>query len=309
MAAGNGSVSLSKVIEGLNLKMAYLPENVEEIKVTSRNVNRVGLCLVGFFDSFEHGGIYLFGSEEMHYLLDRKSDNRLDILDRFFSRRPPLVIITDNCGGVDEIDSCARKHKVSYAFAEESASVVMVEAIKFLGISLAPRTSLHGELVVIYGEGVLLTGESGVGKSETVIELIRRGHHLVADDVVDVRKISHEVLTGSAPSNIRYFVELRGIGIVNAEKMFGTDAVRVSSQIDLVVEMTDVEDRSICAGMVGSEFTTNILGIDLPIVKIPVKNGRNMTTLVEAATLATKQKKAGYNAGQDLLRTLRKFRG
>ncbi|GHU85090.1 HPr kinase/phosphorylase [Clostridia bacterium] len=303
------SVSLSEVVEVLGLKMAYQPENIEEIKVFSRNVNKVGLCLVGFFSDFEHGGIYLLGSEEMHYLAGEKSCNRLNVLDKFFSYKPPLVIITDDCGDVDEIDSCAKKHGVAYAFTKDPASVVMVETIKFLGVKLAPRMSLHGELVVIYGEGVLLTGESGIGKSETVIELIRRGHHLVADDVVEIRKISHETLTGSAPDNIRYFVELRGIGIVNAEKMFGIDAVKVSSQIDLVVEMIDVEDQKISAEVICGDATTNILGIDLPIVKIPVKNGRNMTTLVEAATMAIKQKKSGYNAGRDLLHTLRKFHG
>jgi HPr kinase/phosphorylase len=155
----------------------------------------------------------------------------------------------------------------------------------------------------------MITGESGIGKSETVIELIRRGHHLVADDVVEIRKISHETLTGSSPSNIRYFVELRGIGIVNAEKMFGIDAVKMSAPIDLIVELIDTEGPNSLTEAIHNAATTTILGIELPLVKIPVKNGRNMTTLVEAATMANKQKKAGYNASQDLVRILKEPHG
>ncbi|MDR1260403.1 MAG: HPr(Ser) kinase/phosphatase [Oscillospiraceae bacterium] len=305
MNGHNKSVKLPKIIDGLPIKMAYLPPHFEEIQIYSKNVHKVGLCLVGFFNDFEKGGIYLLGNEEMHYLGSLSHSERQTVLDKFFRYKPSLVIATNNWSDMQEINNCAKKHKVAYATSDESTSEIVLKILKFLDIELAPMLSLHGELIVVYGEGVLIMGESGIGKSETVIELIRRGHHLVADDLVDVRKISHNILTGTAPNNIRYFVELRGIGIINAEKMFGIDAVKMSSQIDLVIEMMDIKNSNSLAPATYDDSSTTILGVALPVIKIPVKSGQNMTTLIEAATMANKQKKFGYNARKELAQILK----
>ncbi|MDR1354491.1 MAG: HPr(Ser) kinase/phosphatase [Oscillospiraceae bacterium] len=299
-------VCLGEVVAALRLQVPYLPKDGGNVRISKSSVKQAGLCLAGFFEGFAECEVYLFGNEEMHYLRSALPDARATMLDVFFCHRPLLVVVTDNCELLPELVLAASKYGVAYARAKEPASFVLLKALEFLASKLASLVSLHGELMVIYGEGVLLTGDSGIGKSETAIELIRRGHHLVADDLVDLRRIAHDTLTGAAPSNIRYFVELRGIGIVNVKKMFGNDAVKMSSQIDLVVEMLDVEGQPLAGGSItaGGE-TTNILGLEIPIVKIPVKNGRNMTTLVEAATMANKQKKAGYDAGVALLHGLK----
>ena len=295
------SVLLKKLSDDFSLEKLFVPENFESINVESFDVNRPGLQLAGFYEYFDASRMQIMGNAEIAYLLECPGDERHERIDRFFSEKPVAVVITRNIQYVEEIVDGAKKFGVPIFRTEEQTSAFVAALIAYLSVELAPRITRHGVLVEVYGEGMLILGESGVGKSETAIELIKRGHRLIADDAVLIKKVSGKTLVGEAPENIRHFVELRGIGIVNARRIFGMGAIKMTEKIDMVVKMELWDSNKVYDRMGIDDETTEILGINVPSLTIPVKPGRNLAIKLEVAAMNNRQKKMGYNAAQELM--------
>ncbi len=297
-------LELSKIISEFSLEILNMPENEKEFFVDSTEVNRPGLQMAGYFEFFDEKRIQIIGKSEESFLrrfTPEKAEQRLRDL---FSRKPVAVII---CRGL-EVDGMYKKIAEEYGVpllrSAESTSNFTSALIAFLSLHLAPRVTRHGVLVEVYGEGILLLGESGVGKSETAIELVKRGHRLIADDAVEIRRVSSKSLVGTAPDNIRHFIELRGIGIINASRIFGAGAVKLTEKIDLVINMEPWDVNKAYDRMGLESQTTEILDLKLPSLTIPVKPGRNLAVIIEVAAMNSRQKKLGYNAAEDLLKRL-----
>ena len=256
---------------------------------------------MGFYEYFNPERMQIIGKMEFAYLSTIDEETRTQRLDALMSRHIPALIIARELPYFSEMLDLARKYDVPLLRSKESTSNFISGLIAFLNLNLAPRITRHGVLIEIYGEGVFITGESGVGKSETAIELVKRGHRLVADDAVEIRKVSNISLVGSSPDNIRHFLELRGIGIINARRLFGIGAVKNTEKIELIVEMEQWNPEKIYDRMgVDTQFAT-ILGVKIPMLTIPVKPGRNLAVILEVAAMNNRQKKMGYNAATELL--------
>ncbi|HHW46508.1 MAG TPA: HPr(Ser) kinase/phosphatase [Clostridiales bacterium] len=298
------SVSLSKIIKEFSLETLYLPDDPENIYISSNEINRPGLQLSGYYDFFDSDRIQIIGKSEMSFLQEFPPQEAGVKIRNFFEKKPPAVIISRNLDVVEEMYESAKAYKVPLLRTSDSTSSFMSALIAFLNVELAPRIIRHGVLVEVYGEGLLILGESGIGKSETAIELVKRGHRLIADDAVEIRRVSSKSLVGTSPENIRHFIELRGIGIINVRRIFGMGAVKLTEKIDLVINLEPWEVNKVYDRMgLESEFT-NILGLDVPSVTIPVKPGRNLAIIIEVAAMNNRQKKMGYNAAQELLEKL-----
>lgn len=244
------------------------------------------------------------GKAEFAYLATMEESVRKEHLEMLFAQHVPCIIITRELPYFPEMLDLARQYEIPLLRCKDSTSSFMSALIAYLNLHLAPRITRHGVLIEVYGEGMLILGESGVGKSETAVELIKRGHRLVADDAVEIRKVSNISLVGSSPENIRHFLELRGIGIVNARRLFGMGAVKVTEKIDMIVELEPWDSEKVYDRMgVDSEYTS-ILGVKVPCSTIPVKPGRNLAVILEVAAMNNRQKKMGYNAAQELLDNL-----
>lgn len=294
-------VSLKKIIEELSLEVIYTPEDTEKIFVDENEVNRPGFQLMGFYEYFNPERIQIVGKMEFAYLSTLDDKTRYDRIKMLMSYEIPALIIARELPCFPEMIELAKEFEVPLLRSKESTSAFMASLIAFLNLNLAPRITRHGVLIEIYGEGVFITGESGVGKSETAIELVKRGHRLVADDAVEIKKVSNISLVGSSPDNIRHFLELRGIGIINARRLFGMGAIKMTEKIDLIVEMEQWDSEKIYDRMgVDTEFIS-ILGVKVPSLTIPVKPGRNLAVILEVAAMNNRQKKMGYNAAQELL--------
>lgn len=298
------SIPLSKVIKELGLRELHLPKSADEIFVRSRDVNRPGLELNGFCDYFDPARITILGRSEMAMLNAWGEERKAQAVESFFSLRPPTVIVARGIQPCPTMLEAAERYDIPLLSSQDSTSSLVAGLVSYLNVELAPRVTRHGVLVEVYGEGILLVGDSGVGKSETAIELIKRGHRLIADDAVEIRRVSNKSLVGQAPENIRHFIELRGIGIINARRIFGMGAVKLTEKIDMCINMelwdaTKVYDRM----GIDSEYT-EILGIRVPVMTIPVKPGRNLAVIIEVAAMNNRQKKMGYNAAQELLSSL-----
>jgi len=294
-------VSLKKIIDELSLEVIYTPEETEKIFVDENEVNRPGFQLMGFYEYFNPERIQIVGKMEFAYLSTIDEQTRYDRLKTLMSYKLPALIIARDLPYFPEMLDFAKEYEVPLLRSKESTSAFMASLIAFLNLNLAPRITRHGVLIEIYGEGIFITGESGVGKSETAIELVKRGHRLVADDAVEIKKVSNISLVGSSPDNIRHFLELRGIGIINARRLFGMGAIKMTEKIDLVVEMEQWNPEKIYDRMgVDTEYVS-ILGVKVPSLTIPVKPGRNLAVILEVAAMNNRQKKMGYNAAQELL--------
>lgn len=298
------SVSLKKIIEEIALEAYYMPKDPEEITITSMDIDRPGLELTGYLDFFDENRIIIFGLTEYSYLEHFDEEKQYEVVDTLFSKRPPAIIIARSLEPTKAIIMSAQKNAVPILRSAETTSAMSASLITFLNAVLAPRITRHGVLVEVYGEGVLLIGDSGVGKSETAIELIKRGHRLIADDAVEIRRISNRTLVGSSPENIRHFIELRGIGIINARRIFGMGAVKLSEKIDMVINMEIWNSEKVYDRIGMDNNYTEIMGIQVPIITIPVKPGRNLAIIIEVAAMNNRQKKMGYNAAQELLQSL-----
>lgn len=298
------SVTVEEIIKQLNMEIIYAPENISSLVVTENDCNRPGLQLMGFYEYFNAERVQICGNMEFAYLASLDEKTRYERIDALFATKIPLFIVARGHELYPEMVEIAKKYGVSIARTQDSTTAFIAALIGYLNVELAPRITRHGVLIEVYGEGILIVGESGVGKSETAIELVKRGHRLVADDAVEIRKTSNRTLVGSSPDNIRHFLELRGIGIINTRRLFGMGAVKVSEKIDLIVELEPWNSTKIYDRMgVDNEYTT-ILGIKIPSLTIPIKPGRNLAVILEVAAMNNRQKKMGYNAAAELLQNL-----
>ena len=298
------TIPLSKIIHELQLETAFLPKSADDILIQSRDVVRPGMELNGYHEYFDPNRIAVLGRAEMYMLESLKPERRAMALDSYLSLKPPAVIVARGIDPGKDFMEIAETYHVPVLRTTESTSNVVASLVAYLNVELAPRITRHGVLVEVYGEGILLVGDSGVGKSETAIELIKRGHRLIADDAVEIRRVSSKSLVGQSPENIRHVIELRGIGIFYARRIFGMGAVKLQEKIDMCINLeiwdaTKVYDRM---GM-DSEYT-EILGIKVPVMTIPVKPGRNLAIIIEVAAMNNRQKKMGYNAAYELLSAL-----
>ena len=298
------TVSLEDIIKETALETAFMPAKPDEILIASGEVNRPGLQLGGYFDYFDSTRIQVLGKSKIGYLNALDKATRNNRIDDFVSRCPPAIIVCRNLDMIPELKECCVKYGVPLLCSQDTTSSFMAALIAYLNVQLAPRITRHGVFVEVYGEGLLLIGDSGVGKSETAIELVKRGHRLIADDAVEIRRVSSKTLVGSAPDNIRHFIELRGIGIVNARRIFGMGSVKITEKIDMVIQLEQWDTNKVYDRMgLDNEFT-EILNIRVPMLTIPVKPGRNLAIIIEVAAMNNRQKKMGYNAAQELMHNL-----
>ena len=298
------TVSLANLIQELSLETAYMPEDPEKILISSRDINRPGLELTGFLDFFDKTRIIILGNTESAYLSQLACDQKIKILTDIIEKKPPAVIVARNLPLSEELMDICKQYQVPVLRSADATSSLSAALVSHLNVELAPRVTRHGVLVEVYGEGILLIGDSGVGKSETAIELIKRGHRLIADDAVEIRRVSNKSLVGSSPENIRHFIELRGIGIINARRIFGMGAVKLTEKIDIVINMEIWDSSKVYDRMGMDNEYMDILGMNVPVLTNPVKPGRNLAVIIEVAAMNNRQKKMGYNAAQELLASL-----
>ena len=292
------SVKLGKLIEEFDLEVLRGVENYQDVLIQREDVNRPGLQLVGFFDYFDAKRMQLLGRVESTYLEQISAEERRKCFDAFLAHDIPALVITRGMEPFPELMEMAEKYDRTILRTQETTTAFMGALIAALRNYLAPRITRHGVLVEVYGEGVLLLGESGVGKSETAIELVKRGHRLVADDAVEIKRVGVKRLMGSAPELIRHYIELRGIGVVDVQQLFGMSAVREDQDIDLVVSLEQWNDETMYDRLGLEQLYTVILDVKVPALTVPVKPGRNLAIIVEVAAMNNRHKKMGYNAAQ-----------
>ncbi|MBE6709387.1 MAG: HPr(Ser) kinase/phosphatase [Ruminococcaceae bacterium] len=300
----NRTIALQKVIDELSLEVIYSPEPPEDIQLTRMDVTRPGLQLAGFFDHFEPKRMQIIGTAEFMYLKKMEAPRRREALTDFFSKHPAAVVFSHKNRPDEEILEIAEYFEVPVLATESSTSPFMAALIAYLSVALAPMITRHGVLVEVYGEGMLILGDSGVGKSETAIELIKRGHRLIADDAVEIRRVSAKTLVGQAPEMIRHYIELRGIGIIDVRRIFGMGAVKMSEKIDIIINLEPWEQGKMYNRMGLDEEYMDIMGIKVPSTTIPVKPGRNLAIILEIAAMNNRQKKMGINAAKEFNRKL-----
>ena len=297
------TVKLSNIIKNHHLTPVYLPREADEIVITTPEVSRPGLELAGFLDYFNSQKIQVLGNTEHAYLRGRQ-DELEALLERLFALKPQVMVIAHANEPYPAIIAAAKKHGCALLRTDEVTSGFMSALISNLNVELAPRITRHGVLVEVYGVGILLMGESGVGKSETAVELVKRGHRLIADDAVEIRRVSPKTLVGSSPKNIRHFMELRGIGIINIRRLFGVGSVKMTESIDMIANLEQWDSTKVYDRMGIDTTYTEILENKVPMLTIPVKPGRNLAVIIEVAAMNQRQKNMGYNAAHDLLNRL-----
>lgn len=298
------TIPLSQISKEMGLVELYSPRSLSEILIRARDVDRPALELNGFCDYYDPNRIAILGRSEFAMLNSLEPVQRTASINRYFALRPPVVIVARGLTPIEEIMDAAREYEVPILSSQDGTSALMASLVAFLNVQLAPRITRHGVLVEVYGEGILLVGDSGVGKSEIAIELIKRGHRLIADDAVEIRRVSSKALVGQSPENIRHFIELRGVGVINARRIFGMGSVKPSQKIEMCINMEVWDPTKVYDRMgIDNEFT-EILGIKIPVVTIPVKPGRNLAVIVEVAAMNNRQKEMGYNAARELLVSL-----
>ena len=295
------TVSLLDIIKEFDLEILVAPENMAQVRVESDDINRPGLQLTGFYDFFNPRDIQIFGREEISYLNQIDAETRAQMLDRLFSTKFPALVVSRNLDPTRECIQMAEKHGVTLLRSREWTSTLLTTMLSTLKVWLAPQITRHGVLVEIYGEGVLILGDSGIGKSETAIELVKRGHRLIADDAVEIRKVSNHTLVGSAPVAIRHFMEIRGIGVIDVRRIFGIGAVKDTESIDLVVQLENWADGAVYDRLGEEMDTINIMDVNKPLMTIPVRPGRNLAVVLEVAAMNSRDRKMGHNSAQDLL--------
>ena len=301
------SIPLSDIVSEFNLDFFYKSSDFDKIHVTVDEVSRPGLHLAGFFDHFEPMRIYVCGTVEVAYLQKLSSEERSIIFDHFLSYMCPALIFSRGFQPTPECLEMAKKYNVTVLGCREATSYLVSALIVYLKSALAPRVTRHGVLVEIYGEGVLINGDSGIGKSETAIELVKRGHRLIADDAVEIKKVSSRELMGAAPEVLRHYIEIRGIGVINVAKLFGMGAVKDATSVDLIVNMVPWRDGEAYDRLGMETQYTEILGVKVPSVTIPITPGRNLAVILEVAAMNNRQKRMGYNAALEFTEQMGKF--
>ena len=298
------SIPLRRLITELQLEEIYLPRAAEEIMISTPEVSRPGLALSGFLDVFEPLRIQIIGLAEHQYLGGLSADERHMHLENFLKLKPVAVVVTTSLSIFDELDALCRKYEVPLLKTADRTSSFMATIIASLNTHLGPRITRSGVLVEVYGEGMLILGDSGIGKSETAIELVKRGHRLIADDAVEITRVSSKTLVGTAPELIRHYIELRGIGVVDVRRLFGMGSVKLTERIDMVVKLEPWDSQKMYDRFGLTEEYENILGIDITSLTIPVKPGRNLSIILEVAAMNNRQKKMGYNTAEEFNKRL-----
>ena len=293
------SIPLTTLVRDFKLEVVYASADYESIRLTVEDVARPGLQLAGYFDYYEPMRLQILGNVEVSYLQKKTPEERAAIFDRFFSYKPPALLIARNFPADEQCLEMAKKHSITVLRSGETTASLASSIIAYLRSALAPRITRHGVLVEVYGEGLLLIGDSGVGKSETALELLKRGHRLIADDAVEIRKVSDVSLIGTAPELIRNYIELRGIGIINVAKLFGMGAVRTENEINLVVNIVPWNTQEAYDRLGLEDQYMEILGVKVPVNTIPVTAGRNLAVILEVAAMNNRQRKLGYNPAQE----------
>ncbi len=297
-------ITLKKIIEDFDLDIIHLSQPAEEVHIVTNEVNRPGIVLTGYTDYFDPLRIQILGWTELGFLQNMSDAKQEEALGKWLSLHPAAAVITRDL----EIPQCmieaCEKYDVPLLKTQQETSPFLSALIAELNRELAPRITRHGVLVEVYGEGILIVGESGAGKSETAIELIKRGHRLIADDAVEIRRVSYNTLEGSSPSNIRHFIELRGIGIINARRIFGMGAVKPKEKIDMVVQLEEWDATKAYDRLGLDNEYTRLLGVKVPVITVPITPGRNLAVIVETAAMNNRQKKMGYNGAKELMHSL-----
>ncbi|MGN0354621.1 MAG: HPr(Ser) kinase/phosphatase [Muricoprocola sp.] len=294
------SIPLSKIVEKFNLKNATPDVDMSKIAVTVPDINRPALQMTGYFEHFMYERVQIVGYVEYTYLMGVPIEKKLPIYEKFVSYKIPCIIFTTRTEPDTELLNICNVYGVPVFLTEKGTSSFMAEIIRWMNIELAPCISIHGVLVDVFGEGVLIMGESGIGKSEAALELLKRGHRLVSDDVVEIRKISDEELIGNAPDITRHFIELRGIGIIDVKTLYGVESVEDTHSIDLVIKLEEWDRDKEYDRLGLEEEYTEFLGNRVVCHSIPIRPGRNLAIITETAAVNHRQKKMGYNAAQEL---------
>lgn len=294
------SVSIEKVIEKFKLKNLTPQIDVENIKIHQPDINRPALQLAGYFEHFEETRPQIIGFVEFSYMENLSQERKEEVYPRVISEKTPCIIFCRGLHPDEMFMEIAVNNNVPLLVTEKTTSAFEAEIIRWLNVKLAPCISVHGVLVDVYGEGVLITGESGIGKSEAALELIKRGHRLVSDDVVEIRKVSDDTLIGSAPDIMRHFIELRGIGIIDVKTLYGVQSVMNTTNINLVIRLEDWDKEKKYDRLGLEENYTEYLGNKIVCHNIPIRPGRNLAIICESAAVNYRQKKMGYNAAQEL---------
>ncbi len=297
-------VALKDVIKEFSLEEIYCPDNIDEIMVEINEVNRPGLQLAGFFDHFEPSRIQIIGKAEYHYLLGLSPEERRKSLSQFFAQKVVCVVFSSGLDIFEETIECARETGTPILRTQTSTSHFVAALISYLNVILAPRITRHGVLVEVYGEGILILGDSGIGKSEIAIELVKRGHRLIADDAVEIKRVSDKTLVGQAPELIRHYIELRGIGIVDVRRLFGMGSIKMTEKLDLVVNLEPWQSGKFYERVGLETEYADIMGVKIPSITIPVNPGRNLAVVLEIAAMNNRQKKMGYDTAVEFNKRL-----
>ncbi|MBM6926915.1 HPr(Ser) kinase/phosphatase [Pseudoflavonifractor phocaeensis] len=298
------TVKLGKLIKEFNLEVLRGAAGYEDQDIRTEDVNRPGLQLTGFFDYFDPHRLQVIGKVEDTYLSGLMPEQRRESFEQLLSQEIPALIISRGIEPYPECMEMAEKYDRTVLRSQDTTSVLMSTIIASLKTYLAPRITRHGVLVEVYGEGVLLLGESGVGKSETAIELVKRGHRLIADDAVEIKQTATRGLVGTAPELIRHYIELRGIGVIDVRRLFGMSAVKEESEIDMVINLEQWKDGAMYDRLGLENLYTTILDVQVPSLTIPVKPGRNLAVIIEVAAMNNRHKKMGYNAALEFTKQI-----
>ena len=296
------SVELKDLVEKMQLKNLTPDIDMEDRRITVPDVNRPALQLTGFFDHFDSERVQVIGYVEYTYLQTLTEERKEELYEKLFSYGIPCLIFSTSLSPDEQLLRIANEKGVPVFSTTRKTSALMAEVIRWLNVELAPCISIHGVLVDVYGVGVLIMGESGIGKSEAALELIKRGHRLVTDDVVEIKKVSDDTLVGTAPDITRHLIELRGIGIIDVKMLFGVQSVRQTQNIDLVITLEDWNKDKEYDRLGLEEEYTEFLGNKVVCHSIPIRPGRNLAIIVESAAANFRQKRMGYNAAQELYR-------
>lgn len=296
------TVSLNKMIEKLGLKNLVPEVETDGIEINSPDINRPALQLAGYFEHFACERVQIIGYVEHTYLKSLDQEEKMKNYERFMSSNIPCIIYASRTEPDEEMIEMAKKYQKPLLYSERQTSPLMAEVIRWLNVELAPCISIHGVLVDVYGEGVLIMGESGIGKSEAALELLKRGHRLITDDVVKIHKVSDDTLVGTSPEITRHFIELRGIGIIDVKTLYGVESVKETQSIDMVIKLEEWDKDKEYDRLGLNEEYTEFLGNKIICHSIPIRPGRNLAIIVESAAVNHRQKKMGYNAAQELYR-------
>ncbi|MBR2422933.1 MAG: HPr(Ser) kinase/phosphatase [Oscillospiraceae bacterium] len=301
------TILLQELVKEFSLEIVHRATDFEKIRLTVEDVSRPGLQLAGYFYHFEPMRLQVIGNMEASYIEKLSEAERAISFDRLLSYKFPAMLIARNIPVDPQLLEMAQKHNVTLLRSKEATSTIVSEIITYLKSALAPRITRHAVLMEIYGEGVLLMGESGMGKSETAIELLKRGHRMIADDAVEIRKVSGDILMGTSPELVRNYVELRGIGIINVAKLYGMGAVKAENEVNLIVNVVPWEKHASYDRLGLEDQYTELLGVKIPTYTIPISPGRNLAVILEVAAMNNRQRKMGYNPAKEFTEQMNRF--